>query len=594
MKTKILIIFLFVTLLFLITFSGPNDKWITCCESDCDYSPDPSKPVKDNYYCCPDGWREGGCNIPKKENCTNGIDDDGDSLIDCNDPDCTNDPACQRNCNAANSFSSRCPTESTSISLTCPSGQVCIYTITNAFVCDNTNKSSNIISSGYYCIDKKPPYFVSIEHFPELISIKDDTYDPYPNYFIDWNGNSISLSPNKVVIDKEYVNFIIKSRDEYNGREISGVSYSSASFNLSSDFSSTYFSVSSCPGGGNYNPPATHNARFRNLNVGWGKLSTSIYDQARNSNSNSRYQIYVFLGARGDQNNQTGTDKIVFLKTYWDPSNEVRTKTKNLGGNYFKNINCFGYSSKCIQIRDIIGKTDEFADCLWVGPSSNPKNVRIYNFKEGVDLEKNTKVDYRICTNPNYCNTKPGAPIFVYPEVDSQIAFCSKNDTGILVDLPNLVSENIPNGFQILPSTKERFSVIWQVKYAREQREVAAECYLNPTMDGQNACTIDDIINGNCQITTGQPCKCSEGFPCKQDTSLKTIHSCTVDNPRYFIGTNRIICKFYDPRDLGIRAEVWFNHDFFFDGKKIYKNLDERFFDFIFKPIELIKFIFNL
>ncbi|MGQ9590104.1 MAG: hypothetical protein ACUVYA_07400 [Planctomycetota bacterium] len=31
----------------------------------------------------------------RKENCTNGVDDDGDQLVDCADPDCAEDPACQ-------------------------------------------------------------------------------------------------------------------------------------------------------------------------------------------------------------------------------------------------------------------------------------------------------------------------------------------------------------------------------------------------------------------------------------------------------------------------------------------------------------------
>ena len=33
--------------------------------------------------------------MPDVEQCTNEIDDDGDGLIDCDDPDCANDPACQ-------------------------------------------------------------------------------------------------------------------------------------------------------------------------------------------------------------------------------------------------------------------------------------------------------------------------------------------------------------------------------------------------------------------------------------------------------------------------------------------------------------------
>jgi hypothetical protein len=560
---SILVITLIFQLFFFLSFSGITDVWKSCCESGCDYTIGQSITVGGRtFYCCREGWSSNPCNNTSS--------------------------ACD---SAIGTFTSRCPRESTTISLTCGNNEVCIYKIENVFTCDNTGKQSDVIDSGYYCIDKKPPYYVDINHKPEIISTKDDTYDPYPNYFIDWRGNSITLTPDKLVIDKEYVEFTIKSRDEYGGREVSGVRSSSASFSGKS--SSSSFPVSGCPGGGAYTPPATHVARFpRYLEIGWNRLSTTITDQVGNSASNSNYQIYIFLGARGDEQNQRGTDKIVFLKTYWDSSSEVRGLTANLGGKSSKKINCFGYLNKCTQIRDVVGKTDEFTDCLWVGPY--PRDVKIYNFREGVDLVRNRKINYKTCSNPNYCNSKVGAPIFVFPEVNGQIAFCSKNDTGILVDLPNLISDNIPGGFQILPSTKERFSVIWQVKYAREQREVAAECYLNPTVDGVNACTIDDIINGRCDIKTGQQCKCSEGFPCKQDTSLKTIHSCTVENPRYFVGTNRIICKYYDPRDLGVRAEVWFNHDFYFDGKKVYIDVNERFFKFTLKPIELIKFIFNL
>ncbi|MEM5828405.1 MAG: hypothetical protein QW197_02800, partial [Candidatus Aenigmatarchaeota archaeon] len=48
-----------------------------------------------------------------------------------------------------------------------------------------------------------------------------------------------------------------------------------------------------------------------------------------------------------------------------------------------------------------------------------------------------------------------------------------------------------------------------------------------------------------------------------------TIQSCSVENPKYFTGKNRIICRFYDPRDKGVRAEVWFNHDFYYLNGKL-------------------------
>ncbi|MEM0324917.1 MAG: hypothetical protein QXW35_03390 [Candidatus Aenigmatarchaeota archaeon] len=460
-------------------------------------------------------------------------------------------------------FSSRCPSESINIPLRCSPGEVCIYRIENVFACDNTDKMSDVISSGYYCIDKRNPYFVDIQHRPELISSGDYTYDPFPNYYIDKDGRRIPLTPDKVVIDKESITFTSKSRDEYNGREISGVRFSSLRFDKSPESTkSTNFPVSSCPGGALYPIPATHTASFGRLDIGWGRLEAYIADQAGNSASNSNYQVYIFLGARGDQQNQRGTDKIIFLKTYWDSSSEVKSKTNSLGGNYHKKIDCFGYRNKCTQIRDIIGKTDEFTDCLWVGPANNPRNVKIYNFKDFVDLEANTKI------NPQYIKDYGNRIVIAWENIRSndlrRLAVCSKNDTGILVDLPFLVSKNIRDGFQFLPSTEKRFSVIWEAEYAREQRELNMECYLNPTIDGKNACTINDILFGNCILESGQKCKCGNSFPCTQNTARETINSCSVENPRYFSGVNRIICKMYDPRDKGIRVEIWFNHEFYF------------------------------
>jgi len=470
--------------------------------------------------------------------------------------------------NAIGVFSSECPSESINIPLSCDSGKVCIYKIDNIFVCDNTVKMSDVHSSGYYCIDKRNPYFVEISHSPQLIATADNTYDPYPNYFVNMQGSSVSLTPEKIVIDKENIIFNSKNRDEYNGQEISGVESSSLRFSKSSEaMKSTNFQVSSCPNGASYSIPATHTASFGGLDIGWGNLEAYIADQAGNSASNSNYQVYIFLGARGDQQNQRGTDKIVFLKTYWDSSNEIRTRTNSLGGNYVKKINCFGYNSKCIQARDIIGKTDEFTDCLWVGPSNNPRNVRIYSFKEIVDLESNVKI------NPPYFKDYGNKIIIAWEDIKSndlrKLAVCSKNDTGILVDLPFLVSKNIKDGFQFLPSTEKRFSVIWEAEYAREQREVNMECYLNPTIDGKSVCTINDILFGNCILENGQKCKCGNSFPCTQNTAKETINSCSVENPRYFSGVNRIICKMYDPRDKGIRVEVGFNHEFYFMNGKI-------------------------
>ena len=51
-----------------------GDGFIDCEDTDCDQDP--------------------ACTAPPVENCTNGTDDDGDGLADCSDPDCSNDPSC--------------------------------------------------------------------------------------------------------------------------------------------------------------------------------------------------------------------------------------------------------------------------------------------------------------------------------------------------------------------------------------------------------------------------------------------------------------------------------------------------------------------
>ena len=54
-----------------------GDTFIDCEDTDCDQDP--------------------ACLPPPVENCTNGTDDDGDGLADCSDPDCSNDPSCITN-----------------------------------------------------------------------------------------------------------------------------------------------------------------------------------------------------------------------------------------------------------------------------------------------------------------------------------------------------------------------------------------------------------------------------------------------------------------------------------------------------------------
>ena len=45
--------------------------------------------------CCAGICTEGPCPAPGPEICNNLIDDNGDGFVDCNDPACANDPACQ-------------------------------------------------------------------------------------------------------------------------------------------------------------------------------------------------------------------------------------------------------------------------------------------------------------------------------------------------------------------------------------------------------------------------------------------------------------------------------------------------------------------
>ena len=198
MKVKVISIFLIVFLISIV-LSGDNDIWKSCCQSGCDYSPGQNVTLSGKtYYCCNDGWKDSECSLVCKnigESCSN--DNECCSGLVCINGVC-NKSSCE---SAIGTFSSRCPSESISISLTCESGKVCIYKISNVFVCDNTNKQSNVIESGYYCIDKKSPYYIDIFHKPELIANKDDTYDPYPNYYIDKSGSQVTLTPDKLVID---------------------------------------------------------------------------------------------------------------------------------------------------------------------------------------------------------------------------------------------------------------------------------------------------------------------------------------------------------------------------------------------------------
>jgi hypothetical protein len=52
------------------------------------------------YRCAPTGTGSQGVCWPGEDNCTNTQDDDGDTLVDCNDADCATDPACIVECSA--------------------------------------------------------------------------------------------------------------------------------------------------------------------------------------------------------------------------------------------------------------------------------------------------------------------------------------------------------------------------------------------------------------------------------------------------------------------------------------------------------------
>jgi hypothetical protein len=59
---------------------------------------------------------------PKAENCSNGVDDDGDGLIDCVDPDCADSPAC----NPSGNGSTRAQCQVCSATAPCAAGLTCI------------------------------------------------------------------------------------------------------------------------------------------------------------------------------------------------------------------------------------------------------------------------------------------------------------------------------------------------------------------------------------------------------------------------------------------------------------------------------------
>ncbi|MHC4838714.1 MAG: S8 family serine peptidase, partial [Planctomycetota bacterium] len=73
----------------------PHCTDAACCDTVCAVDP----------FCCDSAWDDlcasqavdlcnGLCEPPVPEDCRNGVDDDGDGLVDCDDPDCADDTAC--------------------------------------------------------------------------------------------------------------------------------------------------------------------------------------------------------------------------------------------------------------------------------------------------------------------------------------------------------------------------------------------------------------------------------------------------------------------------------------------------------------------
>lgn len=80
---------------------NPNDSdGDGVCDSDdiCEGGDDGADRDSDGVpnFCdpCPDDEGTTGCDPPPAELCGNGVDDDGDDATDCDDPDCSSDPAC--------------------------------------------------------------------------------------------------------------------------------------------------------------------------------------------------------------------------------------------------------------------------------------------------------------------------------------------------------------------------------------------------------------------------------------------------------------------------------------------------------------------
>ncbi len=85
------------------------------CEIDCG-----APPVCGDTFCDPGEDQcncVADCGAPSSEDCANGIDDDCDGLTDCNDSDCSGDPACSCGGNR-----STCTSNSQCCSNNCKSG----------------------------------------------------------------------------------------------------------------------------------------------------------------------------------------------------------------------------------------------------------------------------------------------------------------------------------------------------------------------------------------------------------------------------------------------------------------------------------------
>ncbi|MFH8120042.1 MAG: hypothetical protein QXS37_04535, partial [Candidatus Aenigmatarchaeota archaeon] len=256
----------------------------------------------------------------------------------------------------------------TTIQISCEDNSVCIKKL--CYYAEDKVGNINSINYSIFCIDKRKPTILDLNYTSMLTNIEAEEYfysiGLYPDYYYNYKGEKIKTHPKQVVITNEPIVISAKVRDiDVYNQEKSGIRKTSLKFNEKVAEKEIEYIPTSCPPIEAYEPPLEFSSIFDSgSDVGFKNISIQVYDQAENLLTNDKSSIPIFLGA-----NSSAGNKLIFLKTYWDSSSEVKQITNNLGGSSYSKINCYGYNSKCTLIRDIIGKTDEFTDCLWVGPS---------------------------------------------------------------------------------------------------------------------------------------------------------------------------------------------------------------------------------